>query len=183
VNEEQRVDPVSMLQAISPLPRLVPMPGPAILGFLGCGVFVRASAYLEVGGYDRRLGVGGEEQVLAIDLAAAGWGLTYASDLVGHHHPSPVRNHTRRVARETRNRIWSAWLRRPWRTAVKVTCGEVRKGMRNVHVARGIAEAVAGFWYVRRHRRLPPPHIEAQLLMLERPAAAPAPETEGILQS
>jgi GT2 family glycosyltransferase len=167
VNKEQRLDGVSALQAVSPLPRLVPMPGPAILGFLGCGVFVRTSAYLEVGGYDRRMSVGGEEQLLAIDLATAGWGLTYVADLVGYHHPSPTRHPTRRRARETRNRIWSAWLRRPWPAALRITGREVRKGMGDVHVAWGVAQALSGFWWVLPRRRLPPPEIEAQLRMLE----------------
>jgi GT2 family glycosyltransferase len=174
VNQEQKMDPVSALQATSPLPRLMPMPGPAILGFLACGVFVRASAFLEAGGYNRKLGVGGEEQLLAIDLATAGWGLTYADDLVGYHHPSAERHPTRRLAHQARNRIWSAWLRRPWRVVLRVTCAEIKDGIRNVHIARGVAQAFLGLPSIIRQRRVPPAYIERQLLMLEQQPATRA---------
>jgi GT2 family glycosyltransferase len=167
VNDEQKLDPVSALQAASPLPRSVPMPGPAILGFLGCGVFVRTRAFLEVGGYDEKLQVGGEEQVLAIDLASAGWGLTYAGDLVGHHHPSPQRHPERRIASQTRNHIWTTWLRRPWRPALRITLEEARAATGNIHRARGVTKALLGMPHIVRHRRVPPPDIERQLRMLE----------------
>jgi GT2 family glycosyltransferase len=168
VNAEQRLDPVSALQSVSPLPQAVPMPGPAILGFLGCGVFVRRSAFLKVGGYDETLQVGGEEQVLAIDLASAGWGLTYAGDLVGHHYPSPQRHPERRVATQARNRIWTAWLRRPWRPALRISMEELRSGLRDIHRARGVAEAVAGMPRIMRHRRVVAPRIERELELLVR---------------
>ena len=135
---ERRLDPVSALQASSPLPQLVPMPGPAILGFLGCGVFVRTSAFLEVGGYNDKLRFSGEEELLGIDLAAAGWGLTYASDLVGCHFPSPERQMPRRYAMGARNRIWAAWLRRPRSAAVRVTLKARKAAGRDGNLPGGV---------------------------------------------
>ncbi len=121
VGPDERLDPVSTLQANSPLPVLSPMPGPAILGFLACAAMVRVEAFRAVGGYSTLLGVGGEETLLAIDLSAAGWGLTYAGDLVAHHYPSPHRSIDARRRAETRNALRIAWMRRPWRSAFRIT--------------------------------------------------------------
>ncbi len=75
----------------SPLPVEPDLPGPPVLGFLACAAIVRRKAYLEVGGFDPRMMIGGEEELLAADLASAGWGLAY----VGGHRgfgppPSPL---------------------------------------------------------------------------------------------
>jgi hypothetical protein len=37
------------------------------------------------------LTIGAEEQLLATELATAGWDLVYQHDVVAHHHPSPTR--------------------------------------------------------------------------------------------
>lgn len=113
VGPEGRLDPVSAAMAASPLPRPDGAPGPAVLGFLACGAVVRRGAFLAVGGFEPRLGVGGEEALLAIDLMAAGWWLSYADDVVAHHHPSSARDPAARGRRQLRNALWSAWLRRP----------------------------------------------------------------------
>src|SRR4051794_13332451 len=77
VGPEEREDPVCTAMAASPLPG-AGLPGPAVLGFVACGAVVRREAFLGVGGFEARFGIGGEEELLALDLAAAGWGLTYA---------------------------------------------------------------------------------------------------------
>ena len=74
VGPDRRLDPVCDEMAHSPLPSAPDLPGPAVLGFIACGAVVRRAAFLEVGGFDVRLGVGGEEELLAVDLAARGWG-------------------------------------------------------------------------------------------------------------
>ena len=43
------------------------------------------------GGFDRVVRFPGEEERVALDLADAGWLLSYVDDLVVHHHPSPSR--------------------------------------------------------------------------------------------
>ncbi|HEY2159399.1 MAG TPA: glycosyltransferase, partial [Isosphaeraceae bacterium] len=113
VGEAEALDPSCAAMAASPLPRAADLPGRAVLGFLACGAVVRRSAFLDVGGFEPRFGVGGEEELLAIDLASAGWGLSYCDDIIAHHHPrsSGPRPGRRRV--EVRNALWTTWLRRP----------------------------------------------------------------------
>ncbi|MES9544175.1 glycosyltransferase [Actinomadura sp. NPDC000600] len=114
VGEEERLDPVSEAMARSPLGRPEDLPGPAVLGFLACSVVVRRDAYLGVGGFSDVLHFGGEEELLALDLAAAGWGLAYVPELVVHHHPAAAgRDPAARRRRQARNRVLTAWLRRP----------------------------------------------------------------------
>src|SRR2546423_942387 len=68
------------------------MPGRPLLGFFAGASVIRRSAFFEVGGYDERYFIGGEEQLLAWDLAARGYWLCYVPEVVVHHHPSPQRD-------------------------------------------------------------------------------------------
>jgi GT2 family glycosyltransferase len=58
VGPDRRRDPVCDEMAHSPLPPADDLPGPSVLGFIACGAVVRRSAFLEVGGFHARLGVG-----------------------------------------------------------------------------------------------------------------------------
>jgi N-acetylglucosaminyl-diphospho-decaprenol L-rhamnosyltransferase len=121
VGPDERLDPVCREMARSPLPSAADLPGPSVLGFIACGAIVRRAAFLEVGGFDIRLGVGGEEELLSVDLAARGWGLAYVEEVVAHHHPSPSRDPSARRRVQVRNALWSAWLRRPLGGAARQT--------------------------------------------------------------
>jgi GT2 family glycosyltransferase len=109
-------DEVCALMEQSPYgpPPGVDLPGPAVLGFVACGAVVRRTSYLEVGGFHPRFGIGGEETLLALDLAAAGWGCAYVDAVVAHHRPSPSRDPGRRAAVVARNALWTDMLRRPF---------------------------------------------------------------------
>jgi GT2 family glycosyltransferase len=111
VGPEETLDPTCAVMAASPL-AADDLPGSAVLGFLACGAAVRRSAFLAAGGFPERFGVGGEEELLAIDLAAAGWGLAYVPSVVAHHHPPPRPASADRRRVQARNALWSAWLRR-----------------------------------------------------------------------
>jgi len=87
VGEAACLDPVCTLMAESPLGREVDLPGPSVLGFVACGAVVRRTAYLQTGGFDPVIFFMGEEERLALDLAALGWGLAYVDQVVAHHHP------------------------------------------------------------------------------------------------
>ena len=62
VGPEDREDPACDVLARSPLPREPGMPGPPLLGFLAGASVVRRSAFLDVGGFEPRFFIGGEEE-------------------------------------------------------------------------------------------------------------------------
>jgi N-acetylglucosaminyl-diphospho-decaprenol L-rhamnosyltransferase len=162
-----RLDPVSAAMAAAPLGTPPGGAGPSILGFLACAVVVRRDAFLAAGGFLPRLFLYGEEALLAMDLAAAGWRLCYVPSLLVRHFPEPAGRDVRTRHRlETRNRVLTALLRRPAaliaRTAA-VAFGTSPAGLASVlrHVP----------WALRHRRRLPGP-VEAALCRL---AAQPDP--------
>jgi GT2 family glycosyltransferase len=121
VGQEKIVDPVCMAMASSPLPAGTGLHGPAVLGFVSCGAAIRRAAFLDVGGFEARYGVGGEEELLAIDLAAAGWSLVYCRDVIAYHHPDASGPRPGRRRLEARNALWSLWLRRPLTSVIRQT--------------------------------------------------------------
>jgi GT2 family glycosyltransferase len=168
VGLEEHEDPVSAEMEGSPLTPDPRLPGRPILGFLCAATMMRREALVGVGGFDPRFLVGGEEEILAIDLASAGWGLVYSPDVVIHHHPSPRRNAVRREVHQLRNALWTAWLRRrvpqAWRRSRSVLA---RTGSRRQQVA-AIVAALGGAPWVLRQRHVVSPHIEDALARLER---------------
>lgn len=159
------LDPTCRLMEQSPLPADPALPGPQVLGFVACGAVMRRSAFLASGGFEPRFEVGGEEKLLSIDLAAAGWRLVYADDVVAHHHPSPsgrgARNH-----REIRNALWTAWLRRPLGPALARSAGLLAGGGRDGPAALGAA--LRELPWVVRERRVAPLEVERGLQATER---------------
>jgi GT2 family glycosyltransferase len=152
VGPEDRLDPTCAAMAASPLRGEADLPGPRVLGFLACGAIVRRSAFLAAGGFHTRLGVGGEEELLAVDLAAAGHELVYADDLVAHHHPDGRRRPGR--ARITvRNELLVVWLRRPLRSALRRTRRLLVAQGRNRQGALGAVDALRALPWVLRERR------------------------------
>ena len=151
VGQEGRLDPVCLAMRNSPLGEVAGL-GPRVLGFLACGAVVRRSAYLEVGGFHPRFGVGGEETLLAVDLAERGWDCAYVDDVVAHHHPSEVRDPAARRAREVRNALWTLWLRRRPAVVLRQTGGLLAHVARDRDVRAGMRQALAGGHWVLRER-------------------------------
>jgi hypothetical protein len=144
--------------ASAPLGREPDLPGPSVLGFLGCGVVVRRDAFLAADGYDDVIFFCGEEERLALDLAAAGWGLAYVDDVVAHHHPSPVRNPQARRVLAARNAVLTAVLRRPWRVVTHAVAAAVSDGP----VGRaGLLAAAPRIPRALAHRKVVPPDVES----------------------
>jgi GT2 family glycosyltransferase len=163
VGEREETDPTCVEMAASPLATRRPLPGPSVIGFVACGAVVRRDAYLEVGGFHRAFGIGGEEQLLALDLVTAGWDLAYVEHLVAHHHPSPARDPERREVVVTRNALWLAWLRLSARAAGRRTRQVLARAPRDRVARRALVEAAKGIpWILRERRRLAPP-IEAKI--------------------
>jgi N-acetylglucosaminyl-diphospho-decaprenol L-rhamnosyltransferase len=151
VREEGRLDPVCLAMRNSPLGEVAGV-GPRVLGFVACGAVVRRSAYLEVGGFHPRFGVGGEERLLAVDLAERGWDCAYAEDVVAHHHPSEIRDLAARRARDVRNALWTLWLRRRLPVVLRQTGGLLARAARDRDVRAGMRQALVGGYWVLRER-------------------------------
>ena len=153
VGDARSLEAVCEQMASSPLEQRDGVPGRRILGFVACGAIVRRPAYLEVGGFDPRMGIGGEESLLAIDLAQAGWDLAYVDDVVACHHPSPHRDPVSRRRATTRNDLWFRWLRI---RAGRAFAGSLRVAgvaARDPGGRAGLADAVRGLpWALRRRR-------------------------------
>jgi GT2 family glycosyltransferase len=160
------VDPICDELAASPLPRADDLPGPSILGFVACGSVLRRQAFLQVGGFDPVVCFGGEESVVAWDLAAAGWGLAYVDGIDAYHHPLPTPERSDRARLVTRNAVLTAWLRRPlpvaWRQTVRMAA---RRG--EPLVRAGLRDALWRLPRALRHRKSLPSWLESQLRLLE----------------
>jgi GT2 family glycosyltransferase len=158
-------DPVCADMAASPYtaPPGVELPGPAVLGFVACGAMVRRRPFLDVGGFHPRYGIGGEEALLALDLAAAGWGCAYVADVVVHHHPSASRDPRRRRAVMVRNDVWTAMLRRPLPIVAAELESVAAAALEDEAVAAGLEEALAAADELWSQRRALPDWLERQL--------------------
>jgi GT2 family glycosyltransferase len=167
VGEAEAVDPTCAQMAASPLPRPPGAIGPVLLGFVACGAVVRRSAFLDAGGFDDLLFFLGEEQLLAVDLAAAGWHTAYAEDVVAHHHPIPGtdRQPAARARLQHRNALLTCWLRRPWSVVARDTMAMVTSD------PRALADALARLPKAARRRRPLPASVERGLRRLELEAA------------
>ena len=167
VGTDRRVDPVCEAMARNGLPAVDGQPGHPLLSFVACAVVVRRTAVLEVGGFSERFGVGGEEELLGLDLAAAGWQMSYVPSLVAHHDPPSNDGRPQRRERSLRNALWVAWLRRPPRAAIARTMLLLRRCPRDRYSARATVRALGGLPWVLRERRVSPPHVEAMRRLLE----------------
>jgi GT2 family glycosyltransferase len=164
VEPGERPDPTCLRMQHSPLPDHPILPARQVLGFLACGAVVRRSAFLGAGGFDQRLELGGEEALLSIDLAAAGWRLLYCPDVVAHHQPQP-RNREHRSRQTARNALWTAWLRRPLPRAVALTARLVAHEGAAGPAALG--EALWGLPWIVRERHVVPAPLERALRTIE----------------
>src|SRR5581483_10012951 len=167
VGPDEVLDPTCAAMAASPL-AAVDLPGPAVLGFLACGAVVRRTAFLTAGGFPERFGVGGEEELLAIDLAADGWGLAYVPAVVAHHHPPPRPPSADRRRLLARNALWCAWLRRRPAGAVRRTLRLVRPALADPAARAGVVAALGGLGHVLRGRRPVPAWLERDLRRVNR---------------
>jgi GT2 family glycosyltransferase len=152
------LDPTSVVMGSSPLPS-DGLPGRAILGLLAGATIFRTSAFRAAGGYHPRLFIGGEETLLALDLAARGWHLIYAPEVMAYHHPCPIRSHQQRRHLMARNAIWSAWLRLPAGAALRETVRTFPALLREGGVP-GCFELARALPWILRERTVIPASVE-----------------------
>jgi GT2 family glycosyltransferase len=163
-----RDDPVNVELRESPVVGPSWLPGPALGSFLAGASVVRREAFLACGGFDARLWLGGEEELLAADLAAAGWELCHVQDMVVHHAPSRARDAHLRRRHGIRNTLWFTWLRRPVGPALRRTWFLARTVPRDRVSLLGLLDALRGAPWVLRDRRVLPPWAEVRFRALER---------------
>jgi len=162
-------DPIAGRMRDSPLPEDDDLPGPAVLGFLGCAAVARREALLEVGGFSELLFFVGEERLLAYDLAAAGWGLCYAPAVVAVHAPSRHRaSPAHRDRLEQRNELLTAWLRRPMRLAIARSLRLALRAPRSATARSAFLAALMRLPAALAQRRRLPPRVERAARLLER---------------
>lgn len=160
-------DPITPELRDSPVAGPDWLPGPALLGVLAALSAFRVSAFREVGGFSSHLWFGGEEELLALDLAAHGWWMCWIPDMVIHHAPSRIRDSTHRRGLGIRNTLWTLWLRRPVRSATRRTAVVLRSAPADLATAGAVLESLRGLPWVLRERKVVPPHVEAGLVLLE----------------
>ena len=160
-------DPIVAELRDSPVQGADWLPGPALGSFLAGASVLRRDAFLEVGGFSDRLWLGGEEELMAGDLAAAGWELCYLPELTVHHQASRLRDRHRRRHDGIRNTLWTTWLRRPLRPALRRTVHLLRTVPRDRVTARALLAAARGLPWVLRERRVLPPQAEARFAALD----------------
>ena len=172
----ERVDPLSQGMAAALLGTSPGGAGPDVLGFAACAAVVRRSAFLSVGGFDPVVRFPGEEERVALDLADAGWLLSYVDDLVVHHHPSPARGPAaHRRTQVVRSALLTACMRRPWRDVL----GLAAAGMRADNPSRrGVLSAVPDLPAALIRRRRISPWLQHRVAQLAA-ATAPSPSEAG----
>lgn len=179
VGEAGQLDPTCARMEASPLPRET-LPGPALIGYMAGACVFRASAFREVGGYEPRLFIGGEESLVSLDLLDRGDAIVYCDALTVTHHPSPARDATLRRRMLARNAALVAWLRLPLPEAVAASVRALAVQAREGAFVRDAAVLGAGIvWALRRRRVVGAPVLRMRRLVreAERQAAAPPIDT------
>lgn len=165
---DMRVDPIVTQLAESPLGCDPALPGPSILGFLSCSAVIRRSAFQAAGGFSPILHFRGEEQLLALDLAAQGWDLCFCERLTAYHRPSTQRAaNSAQDARALRNTVLTAWLRRPLRRCVRVSAELAWAAARDRDHAAALSEALRAVPAVMSERRRLPAGVERAVRVME----------------
>lgn len=144
------------------------LPGPALVGFMAGACVFRRAAFVQAGGYEPRLFIGGEEGLLALDLASLGWMMVYAPQLTVHHRPSPIRDAALRRHMLARNAVLTAWLRRPAGAALGLTFGTLSQVWRDPAGRAGWFAAWRHLPWALRHRTVVSRPVEALWLQVER---------------
>jgi GT2 family glycosyltransferase len=162
-------DPIVPELAQSPVPARPGLPGPALMSIMAGASVLRCDAFREVGGFSPRLFLGGEEELLAADLAARGYILCYLPGATLHHQASTLRDPTRRRWLGIRNTLWFTWLRRPPAAALLRTAALAASVPRDTVSASAFWAAAGGLPWVLRERRPLPPSVEASIRLLDEP--------------
>jgi len=139
-----------------------------VSGFLACAAAGRRPAVLAAGGFDPDLLIGGEEELLSLDLAAAGWKLVHQPDAVVCHWPSPQRDATGRRRLEVAHALLVGWHRLPWPSALARTARLAGASLRRPRVAPAFGRAARLAGWAAGGRQVVPAKVAAAHLADER---------------
>ena len=156
-------DPINVELRSSLIPVDPQVPGFPLISFLAGASVVRRDALLSVGGFSNRLKLGGEEELLAWDLAAAGWKLTHVPECSVRHQASRLRDPVLRRRHGVRNALWTTWLRRPVSPALRRSAHILARAPRDRTTVAAVVDAVRGVGWVARERRLLPSELEQRV--------------------
>jgi GT2 family glycosyltransferase len=149
-------------------------PGPAgvkVMGFMACGAIVRRSAFLQVGGFNPLLHIGGEEELLSLDLRMAGWLLVHVPEIACRHDPtSSDAGRVHRTSGQLRNRVVTAWMRRPLREAIASTASLARASVAGPNERRALLGVGAALPRALGCRRTIPAWLQEEVHALDSPA-------------
>jgi GT2 family glycosyltransferase len=155
VGEEQAYDETCLLMKASAL-RMHDLPGPSLIGYMAGASVFRTAVFRCVGGYEPRLFIGGEEELVALDVLTRGHAIVYADDIIVHHHPSTLRDSARRRRLLARNAAWVAWLRLPLLEACRTTRRALAMMRREGNLGRDALAMFAALpWALTRRRVIP----------------------------
>jgi GT2 family glycosyltransferase len=169
------VDAVSRKHRAAVLGTAPGSPGPDVLSYPAFATVVRRDAYLSVGGFSPLLFFAGEEHLLALDLAAAGWRQVYADDVVAWHDPAgPAVVSPDRWALQTRNDLLVDWLRRPLPVALAATGRLAARALTEPAARTALSGWARRLPAALRQRRPVPDEVERRFATAQRPLSAPA---------
>lgn len=167
VGPERRLDPTCVAMEYSEL-GFDSHGNRRVLGFIACGAVVRREAFRQANGFDELLFFLGEEETLALDLAAIGWDLVYAPAVVAVHYPGSVeRDRGFRNRRHVRNRLLSSVLHRSWGSVAQDFGAALGEALRDPYARAGFGEAMGLMLRAIARRRPVPPSLEESRRILE----------------
>ncbi|CAH2798909.1 MAG: Glycosyl transferase, family 2 [uncultured Paraburkholderia sp.] len=158
VGKDNETDPTCEVMRTSPLGH-DGLPGPVLTGFMAGACVFRTVLFRRMGGYEPRLFIGGEEELLALDVLASGNAIVYCDQLTVHHHPSAARDSTLRRRMLARNAAWVAWLCLPWREACRTTLRALACFAAEGHFAADCAGLLRGIAWTWPKRSIMPPNV------------------------
>ena len=147
----------------SPLDRR-DLPGPSLVGFMAGACVFRTATFRAVGGYEPRLFIGGEEELVALDVLDSGGAIVYCDQMTVLHRPSAQRDAGLRRRLLARNAALVAWLRLPWRDAARATLNACAAAARGAHPLADFGALLRGIGWAMRRRRV----VGARVLEMRR---------------
>lgn len=148
-----QLDPVCAVMALSPLEK-GSLPGPQVLSFLAHACVMRTRAFYDVGGYWPPLFVGGEEALMALDMAEQGWSMVYLENVVVRRRLARARNPRSIERRRLRNAVWVAWMRLPTGMAWRETMQQLRTAAQRRQLKAVLAITMPGMMRVLKARHV-----------------------------